>query len=405
MIFFTLFFRHKKPLWLGLGLVVSALGPLLASQFGTMLTVAVAFTLSFYVCENYEGKRRYLRLVAIIAYVTATLSLPRLLAQNTSHSFFTYYLMGYFSFQPYSIVPIATIVYLVASYAFLLSMKNERFYLKYVYCLVFSYNQAMLVYYGRSSITESRTRERAASKPRPASLSVARSSREMGKSCSTCSTRCRRERRTSIHGMSTRINSRVQGARYAKGTRRSAMAGGKWAIVLNKSLVRPEPIMASAAPIPRPIARSIDRDECGGGDGLAIARQEEPVAQESGDRGIAVRLLGEIGRLREEAFQTPPVRAQAAQQKPGQADQRGRYQKKADSRECVHRFALSIVGGSSLRSTAPYSLKISCRLMTDIQTRPTACRRMVPATAHWPIVVARNSLHLLGIAAPHQRAR
>ena len=147
MIFFTLFFRHKKPLWLGLGLVVSARGPLLASQFGTMLTVAVAFTLSFYVCENYEGKRRYLRLVAIIAYVTATLSLPRLLAQNTSHSFFTYYLMGYFSFQPYSIVPIATIVYLVASYAFLLSMKNERFYLKYVYCLVFSYNQAMLVYY------------------------------------------------------------------------------------------------------------------------------------------------------------------------------------------------------------------------------------------------------------------
>lgn len=147
IIFLTLFFRHKKVVWLGLGLVVSALGLLMASQFGMLLLAATVLTLLFYACENYQGKGRYLRIAAIVAYAALTLSVPGFLSHNGSHGFFGYYLMGYFSFAPHPAVPVVTILYLVISYAVILSMKNERFYLKYVYCLIFMYNQAMLVYY------------------------------------------------------------------------------------------------------------------------------------------------------------------------------------------------------------------------------------------------------------------
>ena len=44
------------------------------------------------------------------------------------------------------------------------------------------------------------------------------------------------------------------------------------------------------------------------------------------------------------------------------------------------------------------------RLMNDIHTRPTACRRMVPATAHWPIDVARNSCICSGLVRHTTRA-
>jgi hypothetical protein len=147
IIFLTLFFRHKRALWLGLGLVVSALGLLMASQFGMLLLAATVLTLLFYACENYQGKERCLRIAAIVVYAAAALSVPRFLSRSGSHGFFTYYLMGYFSFAPPPAVPVVTILYLVISYAFIFFMKNERSYFKYVYCLIFFYNQAMLVYY------------------------------------------------------------------------------------------------------------------------------------------------------------------------------------------------------------------------------------------------------------------
>ena len=45
-------------------------------------------------------------------------------------------------------------------------------------------------------------------------------------------------------------------------------------------------------------------------------------------------------------------------------------------------------------STSPQNFM---RLMADIQTRPAACKSIVPATAHWPIVVARNSCICSGL--------
>ena len=89
----------------------------------------------------------------------------------------------------------------------------------------------------------------------------------MGKSCSTFSTRCRRDRRTTSHGRSTRINSTVQGAKYAIGMRRSPTPGGRRAMFLDNSSVKPEPRMANAVASPRPIARSIAATNAAGATG------------------------------------------------------------------------------------------------------------------------------------------
>ena len=87
------------------------------------------------------------------------------------------------------------------------------------------------------------------------------------------------------------------------------------------------------------------------------------------------------------AARAPAVRGRRAAEKK-QARARGRRnQTKACEDEFSHR-------DSSKSQSAD----------NDIHTRPTACRRMVPATAHWPIGGGEELVHLLGIGPPHDQA-
>ena len=81
---------------------------------------------------------------------------------------------------------------------------------------------------------------------------------------------------------------------------------------LNNSSVTPAASNGQCRGKPQADRQEHGGDEHGGGAGLAIARQEEPTAEQSCDQGIAAGRLWQVGRFREQSFQTPPIRAQAA---------------------------------------------------------------------------------------------
>ena len=139
------FFRSPKVIPLFFVFVLVVLSLVINSQFGLMLTVAVYLAILLYIFEN-SNKRAWqcslLTLSAIAGLAVTGAIIPRG-PTGITH----YYLMGFFSWKPKSIIVAFTISYLTISYLFLIGIRKQRIPLKYIYVFVFFYTQGLFIYF------------------------------------------------------------------------------------------------------------------------------------------------------------------------------------------------------------------------------------------------------------------
>jgi hypothetical protein len=112
---------------------------------------ALSFSFFFFANENINKEKKKFILIFLIVYLLAAAVIIKMIA--ASNRVFFYYLIGYLSWPPKEIIVLATIVYLVFSYIFLIYLRNKSFYLKYAYIFIFIYSQINLTYYFWSGLT------------------------------------------------------------------------------------------------------------------------------------------------------------------------------------------------------------------------------------------------------------
>jgi hypothetical protein len=143
-----IFYRRRDFLCLCIAVGLSLVSILNNLEFGAAVFAALTASLALYVLENKKGKSALLWGAAGVCIAIAAISLWRFSVQTVFAQIFPYFLHGLFSWpvQPRQII-IFTIVYLIASYAFLILLKGHRTYLKYIYAFVFAYAQTLLIYF------------------------------------------------------------------------------------------------------------------------------------------------------------------------------------------------------------------------------------------------------------------
>ena len=152
VIFLVLFFQQKNRIYLPIIFLLAGSSVFLNFKFGGFLAVSIFVSITLYISENINGSRKYLWIVVNLFAFIMALYLPSLFLGGTSDNYLKYYLLGYFSWPPKTIIVYFTILYLVASYFFLIFLKNRKLYLKYVYTFVFIYTQCLLLYFYWSGI-------------------------------------------------------------------------------------------------------------------------------------------------------------------------------------------------------------------------------------------------------------
>jgi len=147
IIFLIAFFRRNNHAYLAIAVALTLGGTLINRQFGAALMMSLIASLGMYSVENKTGKLRYLWLVALGICMILDLIVLRSSSVGNASQVFPYFLAGLFSWPAKPLVVILTIIYLIASYGYLIIMKNQRFYLKYIFIFVFIYTQIFLLYF------------------------------------------------------------------------------------------------------------------------------------------------------------------------------------------------------------------------------------------------------------------
>jgi len=142
------FFRRNNRTYIAIAIALVLVSTLINRQFGAISMAAMLVSLGVYVFENKGGKERYLWLMvlACLTVLELIVVLPFATLGNTPQ-FLSYFLIGLFSWpvNPWGII--FTIIYLIVSYSYLIFLKEQRFYLKYVYIFVFMYAHLFLLYF------------------------------------------------------------------------------------------------------------------------------------------------------------------------------------------------------------------------------------------------------------------
>jgi hypothetical protein len=146
IVFFSLYLERKWWMYLFFAALVAGASVFLNSQFGSMLVVALGLSSLFYAAENIDIKKRtYVAVTGLLAFFAIGGVWKFSSANNTST--FSYFLNGFLSVRPKSLIIELTLFYLALSWLFLARLKTEKAALKYVYAFVFIYTQELLVYF------------------------------------------------------------------------------------------------------------------------------------------------------------------------------------------------------------------------------------------------------------------
>ncbi len=147
IIFLIAFFRRNNHAYLAVAIFLVLVSALINRQFGAALMAALLASLGLYAFENTEGKKRYFWLTLLACFVVLAVAVLRFSTLGKTSQVFPNFLEGLFSWPANPQVIFLTVIYLVISYGYLIFLKNQRFYLKYVYIFVFIYAHIFLLYF------------------------------------------------------------------------------------------------------------------------------------------------------------------------------------------------------------------------------------------------------------------
>lgn len=148
IVFFAGIVRDRRN-WICIaGLVIACLlGVLINPRFGWILTVSCVIGLLFYAVENTTRNEKVLWVIGAGCLLLGAVAMGTLLPGRGADDTVRYFLMGYLSWSPRTVVVVLTAAYLLASYALLIGMRNTRLSTKYIYTMIFFYAQGLLTYY------------------------------------------------------------------------------------------------------------------------------------------------------------------------------------------------------------------------------------------------------------------
>jgi hypothetical protein len=145
--FFLWYLRSDRRLALAASLAAALMAIVLNSQFGLAIAASLSLALGFFALECKKGKQRFFLVLLLLVFLGASLGLLQAVRTGQMASIFPYFLTGLFSWPVRRSLVVLTLLYLVASYVFLLIFRNDRSEFKYVYIFVFAYSQATLLYF------------------------------------------------------------------------------------------------------------------------------------------------------------------------------------------------------------------------------------------------------------------
>ena len=147
VVFLVLFLRGRRTVHLFVATILALAGIVINTQFGIVLSIGLLAALFFFSLEKRKGAARIRWLLMLLGFALVSGLLARISSVGLLREVFPYFMAGLFSVPANPIVILCTLFYLVGSYAFLLLLKHDNSYLKYLYIFMFVYSQGLLVYY------------------------------------------------------------------------------------------------------------------------------------------------------------------------------------------------------------------------------------------------------------------
>lgn len=152
VIFLMLYIKYSKNKYLYVLGLLALVSILLNQQFGVLILFSIFVSLLLYEIDKFDGKTKYIRLITLLS-AFLIICLFSLLIPSGKSGLLQYFFFGFFSQPIQRNVILLTISYMVVSYSFLLWLKNERTYHKYVYVYLGVYIQCLLIYYFWSGLS------------------------------------------------------------------------------------------------------------------------------------------------------------------------------------------------------------------------------------------------------------
>ena len=141
------FFRKNEAVFMGIGMTLCVASILINRHFGLGIFAAWMAAQIFYIYENTKYRARYKWVIVLISCVIIAVLTLYMSNAGSLSTVFPYFWAGLFSWPAPHWITIATIIYLIVSYIFLILLKEQRFALKYIYVFVFVYAQVFLLYF------------------------------------------------------------------------------------------------------------------------------------------------------------------------------------------------------------------------------------------------------------------
>ena len=142
-----LYYRTGKKVFLPVILFLLFLAVVFNPQFGGALCFAFFVSLAVYIQGHQGLKAKSVWLGLSMAAFVGVLACALKVMPHRADPFFKYFLLGFLSSSPGKGIVFWTFFYFILSYGFLYFLKPLRTPFKYLYVLVFFYNQFLLVYF------------------------------------------------------------------------------------------------------------------------------------------------------------------------------------------------------------------------------------------------------------------
>ena len=142
-----LYYKKEKISLLLLILFLLFVAVVFDIKFGGALCFAFFLSLAFYIHDRRGLKAKPVWLASLGIVFIGLLACAFKIMPHHADPFFKYFLLGFLSSSPGKSVVFRTFFYFIVSYGFLYFLKSIRSPFKYLYILVFFYNQFLLAYY------------------------------------------------------------------------------------------------------------------------------------------------------------------------------------------------------------------------------------------------------------------
>jgi len=142
-----LYYKKGKIFLLPVILFLLFLAIIFNVKFGGALCVAFFISLAFYLYDRPGLKAKPVWLAASALLFVGLVTCAVKVIPHSADPFLKYFLLGFFSSSPGKGIVFWTFFYFIISYGFLFFLKPARNPFKYLYVLVFFYNQFLLVYF------------------------------------------------------------------------------------------------------------------------------------------------------------------------------------------------------------------------------------------------------------------